>query len=188
MQTVLLIGDSIRMGYQPFVAEALNGRLNITGPLENCETSRKCLKFADDWLSAANSDVVHVNCGLHDIRIDPGAPSNQVGIDEYRDNVKQLLITLARRVPRIIWATMTPVNDEWHTRNKDSRRTTEDVKAYNATACSVAVSLGVEINDLCRFVETRNPLGLWEADGLHFNETGYRLLGGAVAARLLSGA
>ena len=33
--TVVLIGDSIRMGYQPFVTEALAGEAEIWAPEEN---------------------------------------------------------------------------------------------------------------------------------------------------------
>ncbi len=34
---VLLLGDSIRMSYQPLVAEILTGRAEVVGPADNCQ-------------------------------------------------------------------------------------------------------------------------------------------------------
>ena len=36
---VLLLGDSIRMSYQPHVAELLAGRAVVVGPADNCQYS-----------------------------------------------------------------------------------------------------------------------------------------------------
>jgi hypothetical protein len=36
---VLLLGDSIRMGYLPFVRDALADRADVVGPENNCETA-----------------------------------------------------------------------------------------------------------------------------------------------------
>ena len=36
MKNLLLIGDSIRMGYDTFVREKLSGRMNVYFPAENC--------------------------------------------------------------------------------------------------------------------------------------------------------
>ena len=66
--SILLLGDSIRMGYQPFVAELLRGAATVIGPKDNCEDSGKYLTHLDTWLAPA--DVIHFNCGLHDIKID----------------------------------------------------------------------------------------------------------------------
>ncbi|WP_257968099.1 hypothetical protein [Peribacillus deserti] len=37
MKKVLLLGDSIRMGYEPFVREALEGKAEVTAPEENAD-------------------------------------------------------------------------------------------------------------------------------------------------------
>ena len=36
---VLLLGDSIRMSYQPLVAQLLEGRATVVGPADNCQYS-----------------------------------------------------------------------------------------------------------------------------------------------------
>ena len=39
MKKVVLIGDSIRKGYQPKVQEKLNGEVEVWGPQDNCRHS-----------------------------------------------------------------------------------------------------------------------------------------------------
>ena len=34
---VLLLGDSIRMSYQPLVGQLLVGRASVVGPADNCQ-------------------------------------------------------------------------------------------------------------------------------------------------------
>ena len=56
MKAVILIGDSIRMGYQETVREQLGGRAGVWGPAENGGTSeyellgRKVAKFSMNLL------------------------------------------------------------------------------------------------------------------------------------------
>ena len=66
--TVVLIGDSIRMGYQPFVTEALAGEAEIWAPEENGGDSRNVPAHLEAWVIARAPHTVHVNCGLHDVK------------------------------------------------------------------------------------------------------------------------
>jgi hypothetical protein len=89
VKRVLLLGDSIRLGYQPFVAAALAGRAVVEGPTENCESSRVLRSMLRVWVPD-RPDVVHVNCGLHDVRYDPGSEHENVPIAEYEENVEAI--------------------------------------------------------------------------------------------------
>ena len=65
---ILLIGDSISMGYTPLVREAFAGKANVHHPPENCEDTGRGLAHLDDWLGEKKWDVIHFNFGLHDLK------------------------------------------------------------------------------------------------------------------------
>jgi hypothetical protein len=50
MKNVLLLGDSIRLLYQPLVQEKLNGRANVYGSSENGRWSGYTLNSLRFWL------------------------------------------------------------------------------------------------------------------------------------------
>jgi hypothetical protein len=62
----LLLGDSIRMGYLPFVRDALADLAEVVGPEDNCEDSGNVLANLERWLGAGAWGGIHFNCGLHD--------------------------------------------------------------------------------------------------------------------------
>ena len=177
---VVLIGDSIRMGYQDHVASQLAGRAEIWVPEENGGDSRKVLAHLDQWVLARQPDLVHVNCGLHDLKRAFGAES-EVPLDEYERNVRQILQRLQRELDVVVWATTTPVDENWHHQNKGFDRLEADVDAYNAAARAVAEDLDVPIDDLFAVVEREGKARLLTQDGVHFTEEGSQLLGRVVA-------
>jgi lysophospholipase L1-like esterase len=181
VQSVILIGDSIRMGYEPRVRAAFGGVADVTGPAENGGTSTNVLAHLDEWALSRGADVVHVNCGLHDIRRERGGAGTVTSLDEYRANVEGVLSRLAGTGAHVIWATTTPVIEERHNTLKDFDRLSTDVAAYNRAAMDVACSLGVEVNDLFEVVTQNGAPGLLLADGVHFTQAAYALLGDAVA-------
>ena len=65
---VLVIGDSISIGYTLPLREALQGVANVHRPPENCQHTWRGLEAIDDWLGAGNWDLIHFNWGLHDLK------------------------------------------------------------------------------------------------------------------------
>ena len=178
---VVLIGDSIRMGYQDYVVSELSGRAEVWVPEENGGDSRNVLAHLDQWVLARQPDLVHVNCGLHDLKRAFGAES-AVPLAEYERNVRQILQRLQRELNgAVVWATTTPVDENWHHQNKGFDRLEADVEAYNAAARAVAVDLEVPIDDLFDVVEGEGKAQLLTQDGVHFTEEGSQLLGRVVA-------
>jgi lysophospholipase L1-like esterase len=183
--SVILLGDSIRVNYQPHVRLELGEAFDLHGPAENCATSRNLLANLDRWAFTAPASVIHLNAGLHDLRYDPGQDAPVVPIGEYESNVRTILGRLRQRSnARLIWATTTPVHEKLHAEHKLSRRRDSDVGSYNAVATAVARELGVEVDDLCAAVLAHGPDALWSQDGVHFNDAGYRFLGAQVAREL----
>ena len=65
---VLLIGDSISIGYTIPTRELLAGKANLHRIPANGGPTINGLKSLDAWLGNAKWDVIHFNWGLHDLR------------------------------------------------------------------------------------------------------------------------
>ena len=183
MRRVVLIGDSIRIGYEPTVVGALRDWAEVCSPAaENCWNSLRVLQRLAEWLGAEHADVVHLNCGLHDLARDRVSGLPRVGIEEYRQNVRQILQrVLAAKPGGIVWATITPTDEVRHHAVKLFDRFEADVAVYNQIACDVASELGVRINDLYGLVMAHGKDRLLMPDGVHFTNQGCIVLGNAVA-------
>jgi len=183
MKAIVLIGDSIRMGYQEKVREQLADRATVWAPNEATGNSDNVRARLDEWVLSRHADVVHINCGLHDIKkpFDTGIAA--VPLSRYTENVRSILTRIqAETVATVIWAMTTPVNYEWHHRAKRADRFEEDVIAYNAAALEICRELGVAVNDLFSLINSAGRDDLLLPDGVHFKPEGYALLGESVAA------
>jgi lysophospholipase L1-like esterase len=181
MKTAILIGDSIRMGYQIHVETALDGVARVWGPDANGGDSGNVRAHLSQWLETGLGDIVHLNCGLHDIK--KAFDSDQAQVDEsaYRENLIYIFETvLATGIP-LVWATTTPVNETWHHDRTGVDRFSADVDAYNAIAQDEAQKRGVAVDDLHDVIETAGRDELLQEDGVHFSAEGCALLGRHVA-------
>ncbi len=185
MKKIILIGDSIRLGYEQGVIDILAGRAAVSGPSANGGDSRNVLKNIDEWL-AERADIIHLNCGLHDLKRSFNEP-NAVPLDEYAANLALIFQRLkAMSGAKIIWAATTPVNEKLHHEVKGFDRLENDVDAYNQAASNAAQQAGVPINNLFDVVMKAGRDRLL-TDGVHFNPEGRVLLSKAVADFIIAG-
>lgn len=147
---VLLLGDSIRMGYDKYVKLALKDVADVIFPDENCRSSAYVLRsifFWNEWLKLDDSiDVIHWNAGLWDgLRLLDGKPL--ISFEQYKDNIERISFHLNKWFPntRIIFATSTPVQEELF---GECKRFNSDTEKYNQAACEIVKSYGGYINDL----------------------------------------
>lgn len=181
---VLIIGDSISIGYTPHVRRELEGRARVERHEGNGGDSLNVLsKLESLWLPALSGrpDLIHVNCGLHDLRFWPDRDEYQVPVASYRENVALLAGALAATGAKILWATTTPVLDGAPKMNAQFSRRNEDVEAYNAAALSAVSAAGFAVDDLNAFVKELGPEDAITPDGVHFTDEGYARLGARVA-------
>ena len=175
---VLLIGDSISIGYTVPVRQALAGKANVHRIPENGADTIKGLEKIDSWLGSSHWDVIHFNWGLHDLKVTPGG-GRQVPVDAYEKNLAELVNRLKATGAQLIWATTTPVPEG----KQNPPRDPSDLPRYNAAARRVMESRGVAIDDLYsavlpRFREIQLPVNV------HFNNAGWDVLGNKVAAAI----
>ena len=181
MKSVILIGDSIRFGYAPYVRRELRGEAEMWMPQENGGTSTHVLEHLSEWVLDRDADVIHLNCGLHDLRTEFDATQQAVPLLAYRTNVETMMTRIVEHCSgKLIWATTTPVNQDWHRANKAFDRFESDVIAYNRASRDIANRLGVPIDNLFTIVQQAGRDQLLQPDGVHLQPRGYELLGRAV--------
>ena len=179
---VTLIGDSISANYAPVVVDLLSGTAEVNRPQAAGGTSGYILAMLEEWCVKSAADVVHLNCGLHDIVRLYGPHKNRIPLAAYRENVRTILDTLVEFTSaKIIWATTTPVNEATYLAHRGLVCSEDDIAAYNQVSVALASELGVPVNDLHAAVMAAGRDALLGEDGIHYTEAGYRLLGQEVA-------
>ena len=183
---VLLLGDSIRMSYQPFVAEKLAGKAEVVGPADNCQYSLYTLSSLDRWIGVLGQpDIVHWNNGIHDCGHNPNRSPVQIPVDMYSANLDLILQQLRGLTANVIWATITPVHPERPFRDTEWSWRNEEIDRYNDAARDLMVANDVPINDLHSLVGA--DVGQFLSDDqLHLSAVGQKVCAeavvGAVAA------
>jgi lysophospholipase L1-like esterase len=182
---VLLIGDSISMGYTLPVRAKLEGKANVHRPAENCGDTARGLKRLDTWLGNGKWDVIHFNFGLHDLKYldDKGAyvppeKGKQVSsLEQYERNLRAIVARLEKTGAKLIFATTTPVPAG------TLGRVAHDEVRYNAVAVRVMKELGVAIDELHMAVIPVQEK-IQRPRNVHFTPEGYVRLAEVVAASI----
>lgn len=175
---VLLIGDSISMGYTLPVRALLKDRANVHRIPQNGGPTKTGLARLDAWLGSGPWQVIHFNHGIHDVKIMPdGRP--QVSPADYEANLRAIVARLKTTGARLIFALSTPIPDNLRS---GSRRFASEIE-YNAIASRVMRENGVAINDLHALVLPRFP-ELQVPGDLHYKPEGSAFLARHVAAAI----
>jgi dienelactone hydrolase/lysophospholipase L1-like esterase len=184
---VVLLGDSIRLGYAPLVTERLKGQAVIVSPPANGGDSRNLLENVSGWVANENPAVVCFNCGLHDLKHAKATRRNQVDLADYEGNLRKIVAVLRKQTnAALLFVSTTPILDARHAgRKADFDRHEAEVLRYNEVAFRVMREEGVPVNDLHWVVEQFGPDKLLAADGTHFTPAGYQCLAEAMADSIL---
>jgi len=172
---VLLIGDSVCTYYTPFVKSGVGTRADVRRSGHLADT-RYGLEHIGKYLDGDPYDVIHFNWGLHDVKPVKGRKNN-VPVEEYEKNLRELVRRMKKTGAKLVFATTTPVGPR-------AARKDADVVRYNEAALRVMQTEDVPVNDLYALIHPqRDALQLNE--GVHFTEKGNRIIGEAVAAKIL---
>jgi lysophospholipase L1-like esterase/dienelactone hydrolase len=180
---VVLVGDSIRLGYAPLVARRLEGKARVVSVEANGGDSANVLKHLDEWVIAEKPVVVHLNCGLHDLKLSKKTKQHQVPLEQYEANLKEIVARVRKgTTAALVFADTTPILDDRHAkRGADFDRSEADVTRYNEAARKVMREAGVPVDDLHGIVEDGGADKLLGNDGTHYTAAGYGRLADAVA-------
>ena len=175
---VLLIGDSISMGYTIPVRNRLEGKANVHRIPANGGPTTRGLASIDKWLGDGKWDIIHFNWGIHDLRhMDDG--KRQVEPADYEKNLRALVGKLKATGAKLMWASITPIPEPPLIPN----RTFGDETEYNKIAAKVMKENGIPINDLHTYVSPRFS-ELQKKQDLHYKPEGSEFLAEKVAAEI----
>ena len=185
---VLLIGDSISIGYTLHVRELLKGKANVHRIPANGGPTTNGVTHLKTWLGDSKWDVIHFNFGLHDLvymgpdgkrGVDPKLPGahHQVALPDYEKNLIDMVTTLKSTGAKLIWCNTTPVPEG------TTNRVADESVQFNAAAASVMEKASVPINDLhghawARLAEVQLPANV------HFSDPGSAYLAEKVVAEI----
>ena len=193
LPNVLILGDSISIGYTLETREQLKGKANVFRPIkkdknrpENCSGTINGIRHIDRWLAMQKKwDVIHFNWGLHDlkhIQPDTNKISNsfedprQAEPEAYRRNLEAIVKKLKATGAKLIFATTTP-----YPAGCKPARLPADADLYNDIATEVMKANHIQINDLNKLV--KGQLGKLQNEvNVHFNAAGNKVLSKKVAS------
>jgi len=193
LPNVLILGDSISIGYTLPVRALLSGKANVFRPVTpdgrrpvNCAGTTSGVQSIESWLAGRHWDVVHFNWGLHDLKHvkqagtavksnDPADPL-QADVETYAANLRKIVEKLEGTQARLIFATTTPVQPG----TTNPLREPDAPLKYNAAALAIMQERGIRTNDLFTFC-LPNLDRLQKPKNVHFTDEGSQALAVEVA-------
>ncbi len=184
---VLIIGDSISLGYTPFVAEMLKGKAVVVHNPGNAQHTGTGLQKLDQWLGDGKWDVIHFNWGLWDLCYRNPESKTQghrdkiggtltTSLEQYEENLDKLVARLEKTGATLIWAHTTVVPEG------EAGRIVGDDAKYNAAAARVMNKYGVRINDLYTLTKEFPASQFVKLGDVHYTKEGSQKIAEQVVA------
>ena len=179
---ILIIGDSISIGYTPFTRENLTEKATIFHNSGNAQHSGTGLKKIDDWIGNEKWDIVQFNWGLWDLcyrHPDSKVQGNRdkengkitYTIDEYASNLDSIVTILKTKTEaKLIFITTTYVPED------EAGRFKNDAIRYNNAAKKIMKKHSIIVNDIYEQsipIHQKFGKGL---DDVHYSNQGYEKL------------
>ncbi len=183
VKNVLIVGDSISIGYMPYVSKSLAPDVVVEHNAGNGGSTVRGKESIEKWLGDRQWDVVLFNFGLHDLVHKDSLNKYDVNgkvtvpLDEYRQNLEAIVKTLRQTTATLVFinTTMVPENS--------AGRKSEDVARYNEVALRVMKKNAIEVLDLYTPSLTIHPINS-KPGNVHYTDKGYELLAEHVVERI----
>jgi len=183
-KSVLIIGDSISIGYTPFIKTALSPNVEVAHNPGNGGSTLRGMESMDKWIDNRDWDVIVFNFGLHDMvhkdssgKYDVVNGTIAVPLKEYRKNLEAIADKLNETTAKVIFVTTTMVPEG------ASGRKTASVPAYNEVALKVMKKKNIQVVDLYQPSLEIHPLNSKPKD-VHYTPKGYEQLASIVVAAI----
>ncbi len=188
---VLLIGDSISIGYTIDVRKALHGKADVFRIPGNGKNSAYGQKNIKKWLAMNNGnwDVIHFNWGLWDLCYRHPKSKTQghrdkingtitASPEQYRVNMEKIVAQLKKSHAKLIWCATTPVPEH------EAGRKLGDDLIYNQIAAEIMKKNEIAINDLHAHTLLKHAEIQIKDGDVHFNKKGSAYLAQKVAQKI----
>ncbi len=187
---ILIVGDSISIGYTPFVEKHFSGKAIVAHNPGNAQHTGTGLEKIEEWLGEEHWDVIQFNWGLWDLcyRLPdskaPGKRDKENGqitydLEEYASNLDSLVSILQKKTDaKLIFVTTTYVPEN------EAGRFSNDAIKYNDAAKAVMKKHGVIVNDIYKqSIQIHQKFKKGPTD-VHYTPEGYAQLSELVSTFL----
>jgi len=186
---VLIVGDSISIGYMKALPALLKGKAVVRHNPGNAGHTGMGLARLTKYIGDTKWDVIHFNWGLWDLCYRNPASKTQGRrdkvngklthtLEQYEANLRKIVKQLKATDAKLIWAATTPVPDA------EAGRIKGDELKYNAVAAKIMAENNIPINDLHAHM-TRRLKDFQKHGNVHFDAAGSKYLAEKVAASVL---
>ena len=188
---VLIIGDSISLGYTPFVKKTLENKAIVTHNKGNAEHSGFGLENVEAWIEGGDYDIIQFNWGLWDLcyrHPDSKTQGNRdkingsitFSLEEYEQNLEAIIKILKEKTDaKLIFVTTSYVPEE------EEGRFTKDAQKYNKVAKNVMKKYGIQVNDIYSKSKAIHKKYGEGNNNVHYTKEGYEELGKVISAFLM---
>ncbi|GAA4809853.1 SGNH/GDSL hydrolase family protein [Litoribaculum gwangyangense] len=179
---ILIIGDSISIGYTPFVKQHFSNKAIVFHNEGNAQHTGTGLEKIEEWLGDEPWDIIQFNWGLWDLcyrhpnskeygQRDKMNGNPEFSAADYASNLEALVAIIKKKSnAKLIFVTTTYVP------KNEPGRFEKDVEKYNDVAKSVMRKHNIAINDIyIPSIGIHKENGLGEKD-VHYTEKGYEEL------------
>ena len=188
LPNVLIIGDSISIGYTVPTRALLAGKVNLHRIPTNGGPTTKGITEIEKWLGDRKWDLIHFNWGLHDLKYMGKDGTNlvpkekggvvQVNLSEYGKNLDILVARMKKSAKRLVWRNTTPIP------LGSKARYVGDAEKYNLAASRVMKKHKVATLDL--FSPSKKNMKNWmRVADVHYFPHGSQALAAIVAQDIL---
>lgn len=184
-KNVLIIGDSISIGYTPFIQKALTG-VNVEHNPGNGGPTTRGVQNIEKWLGDREWDVITFNFGLHDMvykdslnKYDVVNGKISVSLEDYRKNLQIIVDKLKETTATLVFINTTTVPEN------AAGRKVESPAQYNKVALEVMKKNKIEVLDLYKTSLAVHPANS-KPGNVHYTEQGYQLLAEPIIDKIKS--
>jgi len=180
---VLIIGDSISIGYTPYVKQNLADKAIVTHNKGNAMHSGHGLENIADWIEVDDYDIIQFNWGLWDLcyrHPESKIQGNRDKIngeltytrEEYRENLEAIVTILKEKSEaKLLFVTTSYVPPN------EAGRYEKDAVLYNKAALKVMRKHSIQICDIYKESKAIHKLYGNDDDNVHYSKKGYEELG-----------
>lgn len=187
---VLIIGDSISIGYTPFVKEMLQEEAIVTHNPGNARHSGYGLENVENWIQKDDYDIIQFNWGLWDLCY--RHPESKVqgnrdkingvitfSLEDYEQNLAAIVKILKDKTDaRLIFVTTSYVPKE------EAGRFEKDAIKYNKVAKQFMKRNSILVHDIYKESKSIHREYGQGNNNVHYKKPGYEELGKVIASFL----
>ena len=179
---ILIVGDSISLGYTPYVREDLQGIAEVYHNRGNAQHTGTGLDSIETWIGTKDWDIIQFNWGLWDLcyrHPDSKTQGNRdkvhgtitYELEDYGKNLDSIVQWMkAKSDAKLIFVTTTYVPED------EAGRYQEDAIRYNQLAKRIMEENGVVINDIYEASRRIHRHYGKDSGDVHYLPEGYQAL------------